>query len=65
MVAEVTAEIPIPPKVGLIEEMRVRPGSMIWFVGEWVLIALMGVGFLTVVFLLCLGGYALVTKAPG
>jgi hypothetical protein len=59
---EDTAELPILP---VVQTMREQPGSMLLFVGEVTLMALMTVGLLTVVFLLCLGGYVLVAKAPG
>lgn len=59
---EDTAEIPLPP---IVRQMEKHPGSLFMVAAEWAGIILMGIGLLTVVFLLCVGGWALVHKAPG
>jgi hypothetical protein len=49
-----------PEQLSLINTMRARPGSLLLFAAEWAGIALVAIGLLTIVFLLCVGGYELV-----
>jgi hypothetical protein len=43
--------------------MRDRPGSLILYAAEWAGIALIVIGLLSLVFVLCVGGYELVQQA--
>jgi hypothetical protein len=61
MDAEVTAVIPRPHLVDL---MRAQPGWLLGLALEWAGVVLLVVGVLTVIFLLCLGGYSLVQVTP-
>ena len=61
---ETTGIIPIPKRQGLIEDMRDRPGSLLLYAAEWAGIALLVIGILSLVFVLCVGGYTLVQRTP-
>jgi hypothetical protein len=58
-----TGIIPTQKRASLLEDMRDRPGSLILYAAEWAGIALIVIGLLSLVFVLCVGGYELVQQA--
>lgn len=48
----------------LVAMMRSEPGALVRIVGEWALVTLVVAACASIVFLLVLGGYVLVAKAP-
>jgi len=61
---EHTLEIPVPPRVGLLEAQLACPGLLFRMVTEWVGVVLVVCAGLAVIFLLALGAYSLVQVTP-
>lgn len=59
---EDTGEIELPKRPSLLEEMRDCPGSLLLYAAEWAGIVLLVIGILSLVFVLCVGGYELVQR---
>ena len=48
----------------LLDRMQAQPGMMILLAAELAGVILLAIAILTIIFLLCLGGYALVHRSP-